>query len=356
MGKSADPLNELATKPDVTIMGTLVTTESLPSKIARHSRCSRLDSYRNDGGLSVNRDAALVVPALNAGDGFVDWLAALKTQTVQPRRLLLIDSSSTDRTTELAEESGFELIQINRDEFNHGRTRQMAVQQLDDCELIIFMTQDAILNSPTSLETLLKAMKDPRVGAAYGRQLPRPESSPIEAHARLFNYPTTPHLRDRGDINRCGIKTSFISNSFAVWRRSALLEIGGFPSHLIQNEDAWAASKLIQSGWKIAYCAAATVCHSHRYGPLQEFQRYFDIGVFHASEKWIRDSFGHAGGEGLRFVRSELMHLLRTNPALIPSALLRTGLKLVGYKLGNMQHKLPARLRPRLSMNRQYWR
>ena len=113
---------------------------------------------------------------------------------------------------------------------------------------------------------------------------------------------------------------------------------------------------MIQAGWKIAYCSHATVCHSHCYGPLEEFRRYFDIGVFHAGEKWIRDSFGHAGGEGLRFVRSELWHLFRTNPALIPSALLRTGLKLLGYKLGNMQHKLPARLRPWLSTNKQYWR
>ncbi len=336
--------------------GTLSSTEPAGASMARSSWKSRKSSYRDDGGLSVNRDAALVVPTLNAGDCFIDWLAALRTQTVQPRRLLLIDSSSTDRTMELAEESGFDLIQISRNEFNHGGTRQLAVGQMDDCELIIFMTQDAILNSPTSLETLLKAMRDPRVGAAYGRQLPRPESSPIEAHARLFNYPTTPHLRERSDIDHYGIKTSFLSNSFAVWRRSALLEIGGFPSHLIQNEDAWAASRLIQAGWKIAYCAAATVYHSHRYGPLQEFRRYFDIGVFHAGEKWIRDSFGQAGGEGFRFVRSELMHLLRTNPALIPSALLRTGLKLVGYKLGNMQHKLPARLRPRLSMNKQYWK
>lgn len=298
---------------------------------------------------------ALVVPTLNAGDGFVEWLTALKQQTFQPQRLIVIDSASTDRTVELAKDFGMEVINIVRNEFNHGGTRQMVVSKLSHCELVIFMTQDALLSSPDSLEALLKTMRDPRVGAAYGRQLPRRQSSSIEAHARLFNYPTDSHVRDRSDIPRFGIKTSFMSNSFAVWRRSALLEIGGFPNHLIQCEDAWAASKLIQAGWKIAYCSAATVHHSHGYNSMQEFRRYFDIGVFHADQRWIRDSFGHAGGEGLRFVRSELRHLVRTNPAAIPLALVRTGLKLIAYKLGAMQDRIPKRVRRCLSMNKQYW-
>lgn len=298
---------------------------------------------------------ALVVPTLNAGDGFVEWLTALKRQTFQPQRLIVIDSASTDHTVELAKDFGLEVISIDRNEFSHGGTRQMAVSNLSDSELVIFMTQDALLSSPDSLEVLLKAMRDPQVGAAYGRQLPRRQSSSIEAHARLFNYPSVSHVRDRSDIPRFGIKTSFMSNSFAVWRRSALLEIGGFPNHLIQCEDAWAASKLIQAGWKIAYCSAATVHHSHGYNSFQEFRRYFDIGVFHADQPWIRDSFGYAGGEGLRFVRSEIRHLARTNPAAIPPALVRTGLKLIAYKLGAIYDKLPQRLRPWLSMNKQYW-
>jgi len=312
-------------------------------------------SKPNTEGVTFQHNTALVVPTLNAGDGFVEWLAALKTQTVCPRRLLLVDSASTDGTPRLAAQAGFELVRIERADFNHGGTRQMAVDRLADCELIVFMTQDAVLASPTSLEVLLKAMKDERVGAAYGRQLPRPRCDAIEAHSRLFNYPTASHRRDRGDISRFGIKTSFLSNSFAVWRRSALLEIGGFPNYLIQNEDAWAASRLIQAGWKIAYSSNAAVYHSHRYGVLQEFRRYFDIGVFHARERWIRDSFGQAGNEGRRFVRSEIWHLFRKSPVSIPAALVRAGLKLIGYKLGNMQHRLPPKLRLLLSMNKGYW-
>ncbi|BCH79609.1 hypothetical protein SEL3844_17250 [Salmonella enterica subsp. enterica serovar 4,[5],12:i:-] len=56
------------------------------------------------------------------------------------------------------------------------------------------------------------------------------------------------------------------------------------------------AAKMIQAGYKVAYCAEAVVRHSHNYTPREEFQRYFDTGVFHACSPWIQRDFGGAGG------------------------------------------------------------
>ncbi|MEW5995275.1 MAG: rhamnosyltransferase, partial [Candidatus Zixiibacteriota bacterium] len=77
--------------------------------------------------------------------------------------------------------------------------------------------------------------------------------------------------------------------------------------------------------------------------------------VFHARDRWIREYFGQAEGEGLRFVKSEINYLRKHDIRRIPSAILRTGLKLTGYKLGNSEQRLPNWLKRRLSMNRQYW-
>lgn len=298
---------------------------------------------------------ALVLPTMNAGKLFVRWIDAVKSQTFIPERMVVIDSSSTDSTPDLAKEAGMEVISIPSDQFSHGGTRQMAAEMLAEFDLILFLTQDAILSQEKSIERLVGCCCDPRVGAAYGRQLPREGAGCIEAHARLFNYPPSSHVRDLTDAPRVGIKASFISNSFSVWRRKALMEIGGFPRHTIQNEDAWAASKLLQTGWKIAYSAEAVVRHSHNYSYMQEFRRYFDIGVFHSRESWIRETFGEAGGEGLHYIRSEISYLARHAPLTIPSALLRDSLKLVGFKLGNHEALLPTRLKKQLSMNKRYW-
>ena len=88
---------------------------------------------------------------------------------------------------------------------------------------------------------------------------------------------------------------------------------------------------------------------------MEEFRRYFDIGVLHHREHWLLERFGKAEGEGLRFVKSELGYLLKHGPASIPSAIARTGLKYAGYRLGRMEGHLPASIKPALSMHRGYW-
>lgn len=298
---------------------------------------------------------ALVLPTLNAAETLGEWQDALNEQTYSPDRLLLIDSSSDDATVEIARNAGFDIHVIARHEFNHGGTRQRSVEMLSGYDLVVFMTQDAVLASKDSLENLLSWFDDPKVAAAYGRQLPRKQARPIEAHARLFNYPRQTLVKSRKDIPTLGIKTGFISNSFAAYRREALIEVGGFPSHTIQNEDTYTASRMILAGWKVVYASDAPVYHSHPFRIGDEFRRYFDIGVFHARAPWIQREFGGANGEGLRYVRSEICFLLRRQPLAIPSAFARTAAKLVGYKLGHQERRLPQWFKRKCSVNRRYW-
>jgi rhamnosyltransferase len=133
------------------------------------------------------------------------------------------------------------------------------------------------------------------------------------------------------------------------------MAVGGFPSNVIFGEDTITAAKLLMAGHKVAYVAEARVYHSHSYTWGQELERYFDIGVLHSREQWLLDEFGGAGGEGKRFVLSELKYLRQHNPGQIPSALVRTGLKLLGYRLGRLEAGLPPKLKRLLSMNSRFW-
>jgi rhamnosyltransferase len=297
----------------------------------------------------------LIVPTLNAGSLWDSWLKAFAQQTRKPDYLLVIDSSSSDGTAALARAQGFEVQVISRSEFNHGGTRQFGVNMLAEMDIIVFLTQDALLAKPDAIERLLEAFVDQQVGAAYGRQLPHRNAGPIASHARLFNYPAKSQLRCLRDRARLGIKTAFISNSFAAYRRNALIQVSGFPVDTIMNEDTYVAGKMLVSGWKIAYCADAQVFHSHDYGFLDEFKRYFDIGVFHTHSAWLQQTFGGASGEGLRFVISEMRYLMKHAPLLIPSAVLRTGLKWLGFKLGAVHRGLPLVILKCFSLHKAYW-
>ena len=298
----------------------------------------------------------LIVPTLNAGKLWKDWLKAFDRQTRKPDQLLVIDSSSSDETAFLALSYGFDVQTILKSNFNHGRTRQCGINLMHDVDFIVFMTQDALLATPDAIERLLSAFTDDTVGAAYGRQLPHTSAGPIATHARLFNYPPESQVRSFADRSRFGIKTAFISNSFAAYRLSALMQAGGFPSNTIMNEDTFVAGKMLFMGWKIAYCADAQVHHSHDYGYFEEFRRYFDIGVFHARSSWLQLTYGKATGEGHRFVISEWRYLLNHDWWLIPSAILRTGLKWLGFRLGSsLHHALPKSVNRRFSLHRAYW-
>ncbi len=299
--------------------------------------------------------AALCVPTLNAGPGWKDWLTKLKSAAAPLSTVLVIDSSSDDATARTAKDFGFDVRVISRPDFNHGRTRQLAVEHLSGADVIVFMTQDAVVASPHAIENLLKPFETASVGLAFGRQLPHDDAGAIGAHARLFNYPEQSAMRGRGAERTLGLKAAFASNSFAAYRRTALLDVGGFPSDVIIGEDTIVAARMLLSGWTIAYQADALVYHSHDYRVMDEFRRYFDIGVLHGRGHWLLEQFGKPEGEGLRFVKSELRYLLRHNPALIPSAILRTGMKYAGYRLGRSEARLPDSIKPALSMHPGYW-
>lgn len=146
-----------------------------------------------------------------------------------------------------------------------------------------------------------------------------------------------------------------MSNSFSAYRLSIFNEIGRFPSNTILCEDMYYTAKAILAGYKVAYVADAVVKHSHNYSPIDEFKRYFDIGVFHANEKWIRENFGGAGGEGKKFILSEFSYLYKNGILWIPAAIINNFMKICGYKLGLIYKKLPKKLVIRLSMHRRYW-
>ncbi len=298
--------------------------------------------------------ASVIVPTLNAARDWAGFAPALLA-CVAADQVLIVDSSSTDGTDRLAREAGFRVHTIPRAEFSHGGTRQMAAELLVDSDILVYLTQDAVLSGPEAVRFLLRAFESPSVGAAYGRQLPRPGATPIERHARLFNYPGTSGVRCLANRDEMGIKSIFLSNSFAAYRRDALLECGGFQADVIFGEDTVLAARLLLAGWKIAYVSEAKVHHSHAYGLVQEFKRYFDIGVLHRREQWMLDEFGRAGGEGRRFVLSEVAYLAKTAPWLIPSAVARTALKLLGYRLGRLEDRLGVRLKRSLSMHRAFW-
>ncbi len=301
-------------------------------------------------------NVAIVVLTYNAAAWVPKQIDGLKLAGVNPRQVLVVDSSSKDETATRYRQFGAEVLVIPQSSFNHGGTRRLAAQHLAHRELLIFMTHDAIPADPDTINAIVRAFDDPMVGMAYGRQLPRPEAEAIEAHARLFNYPEPSVSITLADSKRIGTKATFASDSFAAYRSSALQAIGSFPEDAFFAEDQIVAGRMLKAGFSKAYVGDARVFHSHAYTFGEDFRRYFDVGVFHSRNRWLTDEFGHPEGEGKRFLLSELRYLAEHAPLHIPSALVRTLFKYAGYRLGLMEKNLSLSTKRKLSASPYYWR
>lgn len=297
---------------------------------------------------------ACIVPTYNGRNDLARLLDSLQKQTAS-FDLFVVDSSSSDGTDELARSRVENVVTIPCSQFNHGGTRQMMVSRNPGYDIYVFLTQDAYLEDVDAIEHLVAPFEDERVGAVCGRQLPHKDASPLAEHARLFNYAVTSVVKSFDDAPLMGIKTAFMSNSFAAYRGASLLAEGGFPEHVIFAEDMYVAAKMLLGGWKVAYAGNASCRHSHNYSLQEEFHRYFDMGVFHAREPWIRERFGGAGGEGLRYVKSELKFLGLSRLYLWPSAIFRNACKLLAYKLGQKEQGMSLGLKKKLGMYKRYW-
>lgn len=297
------------------------------------------------------------IPTLNAGDEWVENIKAIQQQLLKPEKITVVDSGSCDDTVSLARQAGFDVIQITQKCFNHATTRQLAFNSASDAaQCVIFLTQDVKLADNNAFQNLIHAFQDPKVAVAFGRQLPFENATAIERHARYFNYPSQSYRRQWNDRFQYGIKTAFCSDAFAAYRLNAVNNVGGFDQPLIGSEDLYLAAKLLKQGLKLAYQANAQACHSHNYTLKQEFQRYFDIGVFHGQQPWLRSELGRAEKEGRKFVKSELQYLYQNQKKQLPYAFFRVWTKWIAYRLGVKYRLLPRRwVKAWFTMNKHYW-
>jgi rhamnosyltransferase len=297
----------------------------------------------------------IIIPVYKPDNKLLILLRQIKKQTIKNIPLLIIDSGSNDEYKNEIEDMNCLVKKIDARTFNHGGTRQMGADMFPDKDVYIYLTQDAILADDYAINNIIEVFNNNNVGCAYGRQLPHKEANIFATHARLFNYKNKSYIYSIKDKEKYGMKTVFSSNSFAAYRRTALKDVEGFPTNTILSEDMYVTAKMLLKNWSVAYCADAKVYHSHNYTIWQEFKRYFDIGVFHAREAWIREIFGKAEGEGKKFVVSEVKMLMKNNPLLLIEMVFRDGMKFLGYRLGIKEKYLSRNIKRKISMTKRYW-
>lgn len=260
----------------------------------------------------------VIIPVYKPDKKFEKMLGMLLKQTVRPAKIILMNTEAEgflaeeimkradkvacrfDRATN--DPVKIEIVRVQKKDYDHGGTRNLAVQKYSDAEFFLCMTQDVIPADVFLVEKLLECFENPQIGASYAKQMADETASFTEQFLRLHNYPDHSVTKSKEDLKKLGIKTFMVSNACAMYRRSRYDELGGFVTDTIFNEDMIYGAALISAGDAIRYCAKARVYHTHNYGLKAQFQRNFDLAVSQADYPEV---FGAVSSEreGMRYVK-----------------------------------------------------
>ena len=225
----------------------------------------------------------------------------LKQKDVEINDIKYILTDSKDNTEELLKKLKIEYTKIKKEEFSHSLTREQAALS-SKADIVVFTTQDIIIEREDWLYNLTKDISDGKVQACFSRQLCT--NNTIEKYTREKNYPNKSRIVSKENIKELGLKTFFFSDAASAINQKIFEELNGYDGKILPtNEDMYIAYKLITKGYKIKYCADSEVIHSHTFTLKQLYKRYYDTGLFFGMNRFI-DEYGttKAGGGLAKYI------------------------------------------------------
>jgi rhamnosyltransferase len=224
---------------------------------------------------------SIVLPTRNGAATLPAVLDAIARQQVDFRfELVVVDSSSTDRSAALLRERADRFISIAAESFDHGATRNLAIENSRG-ELVVMIVQDAVPASDSWLSALTMPLRaDRALAGVYARQIPRPGASRLARRqlARwmaasaaprslaIANRPEFEALTPLERLTRCGF-----DNVCSCIRRSVWSAHPFRPAPIAEDLE-WAREVLL-AGHRLAYEPSAIVMHSHDRSLRYEFTR-----------------------------------------------------------------------------------
>ncbi|MCX6878508.1 MAG: glycosyltransferase [Verrucomicrobia bacterium] len=180
--------------------------------------------------------------------------------------LIVIDSGSSDGSLEIIRQAApAKLIQIPLGSYVPGTVLNQGAREASH-DWLIYLNADATPVGANWLSTLVAAgLGRPRFGAAFSRQLARPNCQAVFAHDydRCFGA-------NRDSVNW----DHFFSMVSSVTHRS-VLEAHPIREDLQYAEDDEWTRRLARQGLEILYAPDSVVTHSHNYTLRQAYRRAF---------------------------------------------------------------------------------
>jgi rhamnosyltransferase len=211
---------------------------------------------------------SVVIPVYNGIKTLPDLINGIRHQTIfNELEVVVMDSGSDDGSIEYLARFNFVRIwHIDKNDFNHGTTRNLAVKNC--LGKFIFMTvQDAWTIDDRLLEKMLFHFKNEKVHAVCGHQIVphdvdknphewfRPRDKP-SFKLISFKHEEFKKLSPKELRSNCGW-----DNVISIYRKKSLLELPF--EEIIFGEDMLWAKMALENGWAIVYDSSCIINHYH---------------------------------------------------------------------------------------------
>ncbi len=227
----------------------------------------RLEDEASPMTRSVIAAVTVVIPTYNRRPGLSRCLDALLRCDTGGRsvRVVVVEDGSQSGARETVTDLGGQVLagwtlhyhwQENR---GQSAARNAGVT-LADTELVLFLDDDCEPH-PGWLLGLVEGPWDEDLGGLGGRLLPAEGKSWVARYCRFVRYNEYPP--DDGPIR-------FLNSACCAYRRSALMDVGGYEERLTRGVDHDLGWRLQVAGYRLGFAPAAAAIHHHRelYGEL----------------------------------------------------------------------------------------
>ena len=210
---------------------------------------------------------SVVMRSFNEAWAIGDTIKQLFNQDFEGEiELIVIDSGSSDGSIDIIKESGrARLIQLPLGTYVPGVVLNQGAREASH-DWIVYLNADATPVGKDWLVNLLKpCVENPKFGAAFSRQIPRPDCQAVFAHDydRCFGPE-----RESKDWEH------FFSMVSSVTHRSVLDKVPIREDLQYAEDDEW-TRRLVKEGYEISYAIGSVAMHSHNYTLRQSYKRSF---------------------------------------------------------------------------------
>lgn len=280
----------------------------------------------------------IICPLYNAEKYVEEQFKQIKKQSYYQyiKNIRYIITKGPDRTNDIVkrlqgENEKILYKEIEKNSFSHSLTREKEAFE-SNSDIIVFITQDIIIEKLDWLENLTKPIENNEAVATYSRQICNDKNT-IEFYTRQKNYPDCSIIKSQEDISSMGINTFFYSDASSAIKSNIFKELKGYDKKdLPTNEDMYIAYKIVNNGYKIKYCADSEIIHSHNFSLKETFNRYKAYGKFLKQEPQINVKSTKAGGGLAKYILKQA--LKDKNFIIIFKFLPNMAARYIGMKVG----------------------